>query len=111
MEHVIELFVAHHCPSCPDARQRVREFADAYPNVNVTERSVDDAMDVAVAVGYGLFATPAIVVDGCAVLYGVPTLAQLIARCKATESVNREGVPEGRPQPGRQSDTGLTTGP
>lgn len=59
---MIELFVAHHCPSCPDARRRVDEFADAFPKVTVVERNVDEAQDAAVAVGYGLFATPAIVI-------------------------------------------------
>ena len=55
MQHVIELFVADHCPGYPDARLRVREFAENRRNV--------------------------VVVDGRAVLYGVPTTAQLAARC------------------------------
>lgn len=77
MAHVIELFVADHCPSCPDARARVREFADATAGVLVVEHNVEEAVDVAVR--YGLFATPAIVVDGRAAFYGVPTLRQLAA--------------------------------
>jgi thiol-disulfide isomerase/thioredoxin len=79
MPHVIELFVADHCPGCPDARQRVHEFADHQPGVLIVERNVDDALDDAQR--YGLFATPAIVIDGRDVLYGVPTLTQLAARC------------------------------
>ena len=82
MEHVLELFVAHHCPSCPDARARVREFAHARGDIVLVERNVDDERDA--AAGYGLFATPAIVIDGRAVLYGVPSLAQLSQRCSAT---------------------------
>ena len=79
MQHVIELFVADHCPACPDARLRVREFAESRRNVAVVERNVDDHLERARL--YGLFATPAIVIDGRAVLYGVPTSAQLAARC------------------------------
>ena len=84
MEHVIEIFVADHCPGCPDARRRVREFADTHTNVTVIERDVDEALHAAET--YGLIATPAIVVDGRSVLYGVPTLGQLAARCKATKA-------------------------
>jgi hypothetical protein len=79
MPHVIELFVAEHCPGCPDARRRIREFADSRLDVVVIERSVE--RDLEAAQRYGLFATPAIVIDGRAVLYGVPTLARLAARC------------------------------
>lgn len=79
MEHVIELFVANHCPSCPDARARVREFADGRTSIVVVEHNVDEELETAAR--YGLFATPAIVIDGRTVLYGVPTMAQLSARC------------------------------
>jgi thiol-disulfide isomerase/thioredoxin len=109
MEHVIELFVAHHCPSCPDARRRVSEFAEMYPNVTVIERNVDEALDTAET--YGLFATPAIVVDRRSVFYGLPTLDQLAARCKATEAAagdnRRPETPRQRQPPG----AGLTTAP
>ena len=79
MPHLIELFAAEHCPGCPDARVRLREFAANRHDVVVVERSVDGNLEAARR--YGLFATPAIVVDGIAVLYGVPTMAQLSFRC------------------------------
>jgi protein-disulfide isomerase len=79
MPHLIELFAAEHCPGCPDARIRLREFAANRRDVVVVERIVDRSLEAARR--YGLFATPAIVVDGRAVLYGVPTIAQLAARC------------------------------
>lgn len=79
MPHVIELFVAEHCPGCPDARKRVNEFAACRPDVIVVERRVE--LELETAQRYGLFATPAIVIDGTAVLYGAPTLAQLTAHC------------------------------
>ena len=79
MPHVIELFAAEHCPGSPDARVRLREFAAHRRDVVVVERSVDGNLEAARR--YGLFATPAIVVDGRAILYGVPTIAQLAARC------------------------------
>jgi protein-disulfide isomerase len=46
----------------------------------VIERNVE--RDLEVAQRYGLFATPAIVIDGTAVLYGVPTTAQIAAKCQ-----------------------------
>jgi hypothetical protein len=79
MPHLIELFAAEHCPGSPDARVRLREFAAHRHDVVVVERSVDRHLDAARQ--YGLFATPAIVVDGRVILYGVPTIAQLAARC------------------------------
>lgn len=90
MQHVIELFTANHCPSCPDARVRLREFADRHRNVTIVEHNVDE--DVRVAAGYGLFATPAIVIDGRSVLYGVPTLAQLARRCGLPEAGTADAV-------------------
>jgi hypothetical protein len=79
MAHVIELFVANHCPSCPDARMRVYEFAATREDVLVFEHNVDEHLDAAAR--YGLFATPAIVIDSDSVLYGVPTFAQLRTKC------------------------------
>lgn len=79
MPHVIELFAAEHCPGTPDARLRLREFAASRRDVLIVERSVD--RDSEAARRYGLFATPGIVIDGRAILYGVPTLAELAARC------------------------------
>jgi hypothetical protein len=79
MPHIIELFAAEHCLATPDARLRLREFAASRRDIVVVERSVDREMEAARR--YGLFATPGIVIDGRAILYGVPTIAQLAARC------------------------------
>lgn len=79
MRHVIELFAAAHCPGTAGARLRLREFAASRRDVVVVERSVDRDEDAARR--YGLFATPGIVIDGRTILYGVPTMAQLAARC------------------------------
>ena len=49
MAHVIELFVANHCPSCPDARMRVYEFAATREDVLVFEHNVDEHLDAAAA--------------------------------------------------------------
>jgi hypothetical protein len=80
MPHVIELFVADHCPGSPDALARVREFAEGRRDVAVIEHRIEDNLDT--ARGYGLCATPAIVIDGVVVMYGVPTIAQLASRCE-----------------------------
>jgi thiol-disulfide isomerase/thioredoxin len=109
MEHVIELFVAHHCPSCPDARGRVREFANKYPNVTLIERNVDEALGAAEA--YGLFATPAIVIDRRSIFYGVPTIAQLATRCKVIEGAPRDTERPEMPRQRQASGAGLTTSP
>ena len=78
MPHLIELFAAEHCPGCPDARNRLREFA---ANGGTSSLSSESSTAAWRLLADGLFATPAIVVDGKAVLYGVPTIAQLAARC------------------------------
>jgi len=80
MPHVIELFVANHCPGCPDARIRLHEFAASRHDIVIVERNIEDHFDEAHR--YRLFATPAIVIDGVAVIYGVPTTEQLAARCE-----------------------------
>lgn len=77
--HLIELFVSDHCPACPAARARVWEFATRHPGVRVLVHDV--AQQPQLAGRYGLIATPAIVVDGLAILYGVPSLETLSARC------------------------------
>jgi len=102
MEHLLKLFIANHCLSCPDARTRVRQFAHANVEVVVVERNVDEERDA--ATGYGLIASPAIVIDGSAVLYGVPSLAQLARRCRTTAA-----AAESAPCP-RRSDDELMSG-
>jgi hypothetical protein len=86
MPHIIELFAAEHCPGSPDARHRLHEFAASRADVVIVERSVD--RDVEAARRYGLIATPGIVIDGQAILYGVPTIAQLAARLERSPNAS-----------------------
>jgi hypothetical protein len=79
MAHLIELFVADHCPGCPEARQRLLAFAATRPDVILRERNIDSDSDAAHR--YGIFATPAVVIGGRIVLYGVPTRDRLAAHC------------------------------
>jgi hypothetical protein len=78
VNHLVELFYSEHCLGCPEAQQVVRRFALERPDVTLVER------DVTVAIGlakhYRLIATPAVVIDGGAVMYGVPRPAALAAR-------------------------------
>ena len=78
--HVLELFVSDHCRGCPAARAQVGQFAARHA-LTVIERNVDAERDAAAR--YGLCATPALVIDGRTVLYGVPTQTQLAARLVA----------------------------
>jgi hypothetical protein len=77
MPHVVELFYADHCPACPEARAMLRHFAQGRPDIVVIERNIDEAGELRRATTYQLIATPAFVIDGRAVLYGVPTPATL----------------------------------
>lgn len=79
MAHLLELFVSEHCISCPEAREVVQRFSAGRPDVRVLIRDV--ARDLEAARRYGLIATPALVIDGRSVLYGVPTPDQIAARC------------------------------
>lgn len=65
-------------PSCPNARQAVRELAASRSDVVVIERDVESHLELARR--YGVIATPAVVIDGDAVVYGVPRLPALAAR-------------------------------
>ena len=79
MVHVLELFVSEHCLGCPEARRVVRAFAAARPDVMVVERDVEMDADRQRARAHGLFATPALVIDGGRVMYGVPRAEALVA--------------------------------
>lgn len=78
VSHLVELFYSEHCIGCPEARQVVRRFASERPDVTVVERDVEIEIDLARR--YGLIATPAIVIDGGTIMYGVPRPAALAAR-------------------------------
>ena len=91
MAHVIEFFAAEHCPGCGDARRRLREFAASRGDVVIVERSVE--RDLEAARRHGLIVTPGIVIDGRAILYGVPTLAQLASRCQRQVTLSGDTCP------------------
>lgn len=78
VSHLIELFYSDHCLACPEAREVVRQFALERPDVVLVEHDV--AVEVDQARGYHLIATPALVIDGGTVMYGVPRPAALAAR-------------------------------
>ena len=74
MSHLVELFYSEHCLGCPEAREAVRQFAQERPDVTLVEH------EMALARHYQLIATPALVIDGVDVMYGVPRPAALAAR-------------------------------
>lgn len=71
MKHHIQFFYSDHCFGCPAARKIVREFAATRPDIAVTEFDVE--IHAALARRCGVIATPAVIVDGGRVRYGVPT--------------------------------------
>lgn len=79
MTHVIEVFVRDHCFACPPAYEAVMRFAASRPDVRVIRHDFEQAR--ATVARYRLFATPAVVIDGRSVLYGIPRPDQLAARC------------------------------
>ena len=78
MSHLVELFYSEHCIGCPEAREAVRQFAQERPDVTLVEHDVAVEMDL--ARHYQLIATPALVIDGVDVMYGVPRPAALAVR-------------------------------
>lgn len=79
---------------CPEARQTVRQFAASRPDVVVVERDLEAEAELELAKRYGLIATPALVIDGDAVMYGVPRPAAIAARVDASRPVasSDEGI-------------------
>ncbi len=86
MSHLLEFFYADHCFACPEARDVLRRFASGRADVVVIERNINDEAEWRLAAQYHLVATPAFVIDGRAVLYGVPQLDKLAARVSASTS-------------------------
>ena len=76
VSYLLEIFYSEHCVGCPEARQAVRRFASGRPDVVVVELEL--------AKRYGLIATPALVIDGDLVMYGVPRPAAIAARMEAS---------------------------
>lgn len=86
--HLVELFYRDHCLSCPEARAVVQRFAAARRDIVVIEHNIDD--DVRLATEYRLIATPALVIDRHAVMYGVPRLDTLAARVGAASAAGQK---------------------
>lgn len=78
--HVIEVFVSRHCPSCPTALRVVQEFGLTHPDVLVVERNIDHEAELQRARACHLIATPAVVVNGVHIIYGVPRVTTLARR-------------------------------
>lgn len=83
VSHLVELFYSEHCLGCPEAREVGRQFALERPDVTIVEHDV--AVEIDLARHYGLIATPAFVIDGGAIMYGVPRPAALGARVDESE--------------------------
>ena len=68
---LIEIFVAPDgCPSCGKAERLVRQVAADYAGIEIREVHITDAAER--VVGYGVFTTPFIVMDGELEFVGVP---------------------------------------
>lgn len=89
MSHLLEIFYSAHCLGCPEARQAVRRFASSRPDVVVVEHDLESEAEFELAKRYGLIATPALVIDGGAVMYGVPLPVALAARVDASHRMVR----------------------
>ncbi len=95
MSHLLEIFYSEHCTGCPEARQAVRRFAAGRPDVVVVEHDLETKAELELAKRYGLIATPALVIDGDSVIYGVPRPAAITARVDAGRHTapSEEGAP------------------
>jgi hypothetical protein len=77
----LDLFTSPNCPGCPAAREAVALFAREWPDVVVHEW--DLTRDPGPAVGRGIVATPAVLVNESRILLGVPDLRQLAEAARA----------------------------
>lgn len=76
---LIEIFVAPDgCPSCGKAERLIKQVAPDYSGIEVREVHITDAAER--VVGYGVFSTPFIVMDGELEFVGVPREADLRSR-------------------------------
>lgn len=69
--HVIEYFYARGCATCREALEVLRRFQSSHQEVYVLE--LDVAIYVGLANRYRLASTPATVVDGQRLIYGIPS--------------------------------------
>lgn len=79
--HVIEYFYAQDCATCSEALEILRRFQSAHEEVYVLEHDV--AIYVGLANRYRLASTPATVIDGRRLIYGIPTVEALAAVTQA----------------------------
>lgn len=79
--HVIEYFYAQDCATCREALEVLRRFQSAHQEVYVLEHDV--AIYVGLANRYRLASTPATVINGRRLIYGIPTLEALTAVSQA----------------------------
>jgi thiol-disulfide isomerase/thioredoxin len=91
MYHRLDFFFSAHCPSCPAALRCLRQFASTRPDVIVVEHDVEVSASRELAKRYQLIATPALVIDGASVLYGVPHPDRVAARVDETTDHRVEG--------------------
>lgn len=76
---MLELFVTSHCPGCGEAILMLQRFCAGRDDVKLIKRDVAAARTQISS--YRLFATPALVIDGRHVVYGVPSMASLERHC------------------------------
>lgn len=89
MAHVIEVFVSRHCPASPGAMRAVSDFVRTRPELRVITRDLGNPGVLGLARARRLIATPAAVIDGSHVIYGVPrdaAMAAALVRAPALEA-------------------------
>ena len=77
----VDLFTSPNCPACPAAREAVASFAREWPDVVV--REWDLTRDPGPAVGRGILATPAVLVNETRILLGIPHARELAEAARA----------------------------
>ncbi len=80
----LDLFTAPDCPACPAARAVVAAFSQRWRDIVVHEW--DLTRDPGPAVGRGIVATPAVLVNLTRILLGVPDLRELAEAARACAS-------------------------
>ena len=77
----VDLFTSPNCPSCPAAREAVASFSREWPDVVV--REWDLTRDPGPAIGRGIVATPAVLVNETRILLGIPDRRDLAEAARA----------------------------
>lgn len=84
----IDLLTSPGCPGCPAAREAVAAFAAVRPGVEIHEW--DLTRDPGPADGRGVFATPAVIVDGRQILIGIPNEEDLMREAGRRDDAGEE---------------------